>query len=162
MDYRKYLRRALDLAKVSLDKGSVPIGAVIVDKEENILAEGFSEIKISHDPTAHAEVMCMRRASEKIIAKLNPESTYLFTTLEPCFACGYFITRTNIKNVIWALNDPYKGGMEFLRETDKLKDDYMTINLMVEPDSDMAKESKMLLRSYYLGKGKTEIAKLFT
>lgn len=162
MDHQIYLAKALELAEFSLDKGSVPIGALIVDMDGNILAQGHNEIKISHDPTAHAEVVCMRQANEKIIKSLNPTGTFLYTTLEPCFACGFFITRTNIQNVVWALNDPYKGGVDFLKSTEKLQKDFNNIKLLAEPIEEYKNRSKELMKKYYLKKGDLETAKLFS
>lgn len=162
MDFKYFLQKALELAESSFEKGSVPIGALIVNEKGEIIAEGFNEIKIINDPTAHAEVVCMRKANAKIISKLSPEPTYLITTLEPCFACGFFITRTNIKNVIWALNDPYKGGIEFLKESKKLKTDFNEINLVAEPELEIKEKSKELMKKYYLKKGDTKTADLFS
>lgn len=96
----KYLQKCLDLAQVAFEKGSVPIGALIVDIHGDIIAQGYNEIKIIHDPTAHAEVVCMRQAKEKVIKSINLEPTTLYTTLEPCFACVFFITRTNISRIV--------------------------------------------------------------
>ena len=162
MDNTYYLKKAIELAQTSLDKGSVPIGALIVDINGNILAQGFNEIKISNDPTAHGEVVCMRQAKEKILTKFNQEPTFLFTTLEPCFACGFFITRTNIKNVIWALDDPYKGGIDYLKNTEKLKNDFKNINLVSEPNLEIKNMSKELMKTYYLKKGDLKVAELFS
>jgi len=162
MDTQFFLNKAIELAQISFDKGSVPIGALIVDKDGNILAQGHNEIKISNDPTAHGEVVCMRQAKEKILTKFNPESTFLFTSLEPCFACGFFITRTNIKNVIWALNDPYKGGIDYLKNTEKLSEDFKNINLIPEPYLELKNKSKELMRKYYLKKGDLKTADLFS
>jgi len=162
LDNTYYLKKAIELAKTSFDKGSVPIGALIVDIRGNILAQGFNEIKINNDPTAHGEVVCMRQAKEKILAKFNQEPTFLYTSLEPCFACGFFITRTNIKNVIWALNDPYKGGIDYLKNTEKLKDDFKDISLVSEPNLEIKNISKELMKKYYLKKGDLKVAELFS
>lgn len=161
MDHNKYLARALELAEEAFNLGSVPIGAIIANDKGEIIAEGYNEIKITNDPTAHREVLCMRKANIKIITKYHPEPTYLYTTLEPCFACGFFITRTNIKNVIWALNDPYKGGIEFLKNTEQLKEDYGQINLVAEPNEEFRNISREWMKKYYLKKGDEKTARLF-
>jgi tRNA(adenine34) deaminase len=161
MDDVKYLKRALELAKEAEEKGSVPIGALIVDSNGETLAEGYNEIKFTNDPTAHAEVVCMRKANKKVIKSSSPEPTTLYTTLEPCFGCSYFITRTNVGRVVWALNDPYKGGIEFLKGSEKMAKDIESLLLMSEPIEELKQESKRMMREYYLRKGDKETAKHF-
>lgn len=161
LDNHKYLQRALELAQEAFEKGSVPIGAVIVDEKGEIISEGINEIKITNDPTAHAEIVCMRKALKKIIKRFSPEPTFLFTTLEPCFACGFFVTRTNIKKIVWALNDPYKGGVDFLKNSEKVKDDFDEIELIGEPDEEIKNKSRELMNKYYLKKGDRKTAELF-
>jgi len=152
----------LELAREAYAKGSVPIGALIVNRMSQIIAEGFNEIKISNDPTAHAEIVCMRKAGKDIIKKLNPDKTNLYTTLEPCPACAFFVTRTNILNIIWALKDPYKGGVELLKQSHRWTDEFEKITLISEPEEDIKTESKRLMREYYLNKAQNDVAQLFS
>ena len=162
MDQLKLLKRTIELAEIALDKGSVPIGAVIADKNGEIISEGFNEIKLSNDPTAHAEVICMRKANIKIVFKHNPDSTFLFTILEPCFACAFFVTRTNIRHITWALDDPYKGGVKFLMDSEKMQTDFKTIELNSEPDAFLRDKSKELMKKYYTNKGDFQTASIFS
>jgi tRNA(Arg) A34 adenosine deaminase TadA len=155
------LQKALKQAKDSFDEGGVPIGAILVSQNGEIIAEGHNENKQSFDPTAHAEIVCMRKAGKKVLKKFSPEPTILYTTLEPCFACGFFLTRTNIQKVVWALNDPYNGAMEFLRTNEKLALPFEKIEFVSEPIKELKKQSKDLLKKYYENKGEIEIAKLF-
>ena len=161
MNDNQFLTRTLELAKEASEKGSVPIGALITDNNGNIIAEGYNEIKIIKDATAHAEIICIRKAGEKVIKSINQEPTTLYTTLEPCFACGFFITRTNISKVVWLLNDPYKGGIEFLKQTEKMSKDINRLVLVAEPLAELKTKSKNLMRQYYENKGDSKIAKLF-
>ena len=161
LNYKEYLQLALQEAQIAFDRGSVPIGALILNSKGEILAKGYNETKITNDPTAHAEVVCMRHASEKIIRKFNPEPTFLFTTLEPCFACSFFITRTNIEYVVWASNDPHKGGIEYLKESEKMKEDISKLKLTEEPFAEIKLKSKELMFKYYLIKNDMKTANLF-
>jgi tRNA(Arg) A34 adenosine deaminase TadA len=156
-----HLKRSLQLAKQSFDQGGVPVGAVLTTIEGQVITEGYNENKQTFDPTAHAEIICMRKAKKLVLSKYSPEPTILYTTLEPCFACAFFVLRTNIKKVVWALNDPYNGAMEFLRNNDKLKDRFLNIEIIAEPFDDLKTSSKELMRSYYENKGDVKLANLF-
>ena len=162
IDSKKFLTIAIREAENSMKLGSGPIGAVIVDKKGKILAKGFNRTKIENDPTAHAEVVCMRKASKFILERFHSEETYLFTTLEPCFACGFFLVRTNIRNVVWALNDPYYGGMSHLKKSKKLSNDFKKIKCIEEPFTDLREQSRVLMHLYYKNKKDFKTAKLFT
>ncbi len=161
-DQRKYLQRATDLAEYALTQGSNPIGAVIVNSNGEIISEGYNEIKIINDVTAHGEIVALRKAGKQVMKKFNPSPTYLFTTLEPCFACGFFVTRTNIQHIVWALDDPYNGGINFLKDTHKLMDAFKNIVLTSEPFEDLRKRSQDLTRKWYEDKNEFKIAKFFT
>lgn len=158
---RKFLAIAIEESKKSMKLGSGPIGAVIVDKKGKIIVKGFNRTKIENDPTAHAEVVCMRKAKKLILERFHPKETYLFTTLEPCFACGFFLVRTNIRNVVWALNDPYYGGMSHLKKSEKLSNDFKKIKCVGEPFIDLREQSRALMYLYYKNKRDFKTAKLF-
>lgn len=161
MDYKKYLQLALDEARKAGEVGNVPIGAVLVNQVGEVIAVGANEIKTNFDVTAHAEVVALRKAGQKAMLKYNEEPTWLFTTLEPCFACSFFVTRSNVTNVVWALSDPYAGGIDDLLNSDKLGDKIRALNLVAEPDSECRQMSSELMQQYYVKKGDLETANLF-
>jgi len=161
MNDSEYLRLALDEAEKSFNDGNVPIGAVIVNKDGQVIATGRNLIKTTLDATAHAEVIAIRNAGRNVIEKQSPDSTTLFTTLEPCFACGFFITRTNIKRIVWALSDPFKGGMRELTESHKMGGDFKNLHLVEEPFSDIKEASKKLQYQYAEKKGYIERMKAY-
>ena len=103
------MRMALDLAQAAADAGEVPVGAVVVDEATGaVISEGANGPVAAHDPTAHAEIVALRRAA---ISTANYRLTglTLYVTLEPCAMCAGAISHARIGRVVWAADDP-KGG----------------------------------------------------
>lgn len=99
-DDGKYLRRALELAGESIDRGGGPFGAVIT-KDDSIIAEASNMVVLSNDPTAHAEVSAIRKAAAKLNA-FNLSGCTLYTSCEPCPMCLGAIYWAGIKKVIYS------------------------------------------------------------
>jgi len=102
----------------------------------------------------------MRKAGAAL-SKKKLEGTILYSTLEPCYGCGFFITYTNIKTVVWAFTDPYKGGIDDLTKLSKVKDSFKKIQFVIEPDESLKKESQKFMYDYFVSLGNLEKAKLF-
>ena len=103
------MRMALDEAQAAADAGEVPVGAVVVDSATGeVVATGANGPVGAHDPTAHAEIVAMRRAAQ---ARGNYRLTglTLYVTLEPCAMCAGAISHARIGRVVWGADDP-KGG----------------------------------------------------
>ena len=102
------MRRALELAQNARDLDEVPIGAVIVVHDE-IYAEAYNLTRTDADPTAHAELLAIRRAGGKLGDwRLNDATLYV--TLEPCAMCAGAMVLARIKRLVFATFDP-KAGM---------------------------------------------------
>ena len=99
---------ALAEAAAAADAGDVPIGAVIARGEE-ILALAGNEREQALDPTAHAEILAIRRAAEVLGGWRLPETT-LYVTLEPCAMCAGAIVLARIPRVVFAAADPKAGA----------------------------------------------------
>ena len=80
-----FMRRAIELSINSVQIGGGPFGCVIV-KNNNIIAEGSNEVTLSNDPTAHAEIVTIRKAC-KSINNFNLEGSEMYTSCEPCPMC---------------------------------------------------------------------------
>lgn len=104
------MRRALDLARKAGDSGEVPIGAVVARGDE-IIAEAHNEPRETHDPTAHAEILAIRRAAQAL-GQERLEGCDLFVTLEPCAMCAGAIVHARIARVYYAASDPKGGAVE--------------------------------------------------
>jgi tRNA(Arg) A34 adenosine deaminase TadA len=103
------MRRALDLAAEAAAAGEVPVGAVVARGEE-ILAEARNAMRGSLDPTAHAEMVAIRAAAEKLGSPRLDECT-LWVTLEPCAMCAAAIAIARIAELRFAAEDPKGGGV---------------------------------------------------
>jgi tRNA(adenine34) deaminase len=103
----RHMRLALRLAEEAARKGDVPIGAVVARGAE-VLASAGNERELRGDPTAHAEVLALREASERLGGWRLLETT-LYVTLEPCPMCAGAITLARVPRLVYGAADP-KGG----------------------------------------------------
>ncbi len=105
------MRIALEKAQDAAARGEAPIGAVIVDPStgEVIAAAGNSPISL-HDPTAHAEVLALREAAQKL-GNYRLTGLTLVATLEPCPMCAGAISHARIGRLVWGADDPKGGGV---------------------------------------------------
>lgn len=108
MLYEKFMQEALKEAKKAYKKDEVPVGAVIVLKNK-IIARAHNLVKAKKDPTAHAEILAIKKASKKI----NNErliDTSIYVTIEPCAMCAGAIILARIKNLVFGAYDPKTGA----------------------------------------------------
>jgi tRNA(adenine34) deaminase len=101
--------RALVLAREALDAGEVPVGAVVTDAAGRILGEGRNERETTGDPTAHAEVVALRRAAASL-GSWNLEGCTLTVTLEPCLMCAGAILQARVGRVVFGAWDDKAGA----------------------------------------------------
>lgn len=104
---RKYMRVALEEAEKAKDKMEVPIGAVIVLNDE-IIARAHNLRESKQSSTAHAELMAIEQACEKV-GSWRLEDAVLYVTLEPCPMCSGAIILSRIKRVVYGASDPKAG-----------------------------------------------------
>lgn len=99
-----YMEKARELGKIGMNKNEGgPFGAVIVDKYGNIISEGNNKVLSSKDPTAHAEIVAIREASQKLNT-YDLSEYVLYTSCEPCPMCLSAIIWSNTKKVYYACN----------------------------------------------------------
>jgi tRNA(adenine34) deaminase len=103
----RMMRRALRLAERAAGNGDVPIGAVVARGDE-VLGEAGNERELRGDPTAHAEVLALREAAERLGGWRLLETT-IYVTLEPCPMCAGAITLARVPRLVYGAADP-KGG----------------------------------------------------
>lgn len=101
------MRIALDQAQNAWLAGEVPVGAVIM-REGQVIATGYNRPITTHDPTAHAEIVALRHASQLLENYRLPECE-LFVTLEPCAMCAMALMHARFKRVVFAAHDPKTG-----------------------------------------------------
>lgn len=104
------MRLALDEARAALATSDVPVGAVVLDDEGNIVARGRNEREALADPTAHAEVVALRRAADARGA-WRLEGCTLVVTLEPCTMCAGAIGLSRVDRLVFGAFDEKAGAV---------------------------------------------------
>jgi len=108
--FRNFMPRALAAARAAAAAGEVPIGAVVV-KDGEVIAEGHNRLRTDHDPTAHAEMIAIRRAAQAL-GDERLTGCELWVTLEPCAMCAGAIAHARIARLYYAASDPKGGAVE--------------------------------------------------
>lgn len=112
MSDESYMSRALELARAAAAAGEVPVGALVVDPQSRaVIAEAANAPIGEHDPSAHAEILALRRAAQ---ATQNYRLTGLdlYVTLEPCAMCAGAISFARIRRLVFGALDPKGGAVE--------------------------------------------------
>ena len=105
MDY------ALEEAAKALERGEVPVGAIIVETSGNIIARAGNETRARLDPSAHAEVLAIRQACTALKTERLVDCD-MYVTLEPCAMCAALIANARIRRIYFAASDPKSGGIQ--------------------------------------------------
>jgi len=103
-----FMRRALTVAETAPAHEDVPIGAVVV-RDGEVIAEAANERELDRDPTAHAEILALRRAAT-VLGGWRLPGTTLYVTLEPCAMCAGAIILARVPRVVFAASDPKAGA----------------------------------------------------
>lgn len=103
-----FMQYALDLADLAEARGEIPVGAVLVDKDLNIIGKGWNQTIELSDPTAHAEMQAIRQAGQRLGNYRLLDCT-LYVTLEPCPMCAGAILHSRIGRLVFGASD-YKTG----------------------------------------------------
>jgi len=107
------MRVALDQARIAENHGDVPIGAVVVDADGQIVAAAGNERELTGDPTAHAEVLALRRAAD-VVGEWRLEGLSLVVTLEPCTMCAGAAVASRIDRIVFGAFDAKAGAVASL------------------------------------------------
>jgi len=103
-----FMQLAITLAKQAGENGEVPVGAIVV-KDNIVIGEGCNQPILSHDPTAHAEIIAIRAAAQYLNNYRLVDCT-LYVTLEPCAMCIGAILHSRISSVVFGASDPKTGA----------------------------------------------------
>ena len=104
-----YMKLAYKYAKLAYEKDEVPVGAVII-KNNIVLAKSYNLVETLTDVTAHAEMISITSATNKINSKYLVDCT-LYVTLEPCAMCFEALIMSRISKIVYSVSDPKKGGI---------------------------------------------------
>jgi len=113
-DRRSLMRRAIELAERAGDAGEVPVGSVVVCDGE-VVAEGLNRRESWQDPSAHAELIAMRRASDAL-GTWRLEECSVYVTLEPCPMCAGALVNARVSELVFGARDPKAGAVRSLYE----------------------------------------------
>ncbi|MCI8603500.1 MAG: nucleoside deaminase [Ruminiclostridium sp.] len=100
--------KALELAKKAYSIGECPVGAIVVNREGEIIGQGYNRREIDNSPTAHAEIIAIEEAARTLKSWRLTDCT-LYVTLEPCPMCAGAIINSRLKRVVYGAFDE-KGG----------------------------------------------------
>jgi len=106
-DDNYFMRKALQEAEIALAKGEVPVGAVIVCKDQ-IIAKGHNQVETLNDATAHAEMLAFTAATNFLGSKYLKDCT-LYVTLEPCQMCAGAAFWAQIGKIVFSASDEQRG-----------------------------------------------------
>lgn len=107
MSHQDWMNLALEQARIAFELGEVPIGAVVVHQDQ-VIAQAHNEKELRQDPTAHAEILAVQRATESLGAWRLSDAT-LYVTLEPCPMCAGALVQARLKTLVYGAAD-LKGG----------------------------------------------------
>nr|WP_237639056.1 tRNA adenosine(34) deaminase TadA [Silvanigrella paludirubra] len=145
-----YMNKCIELANLAAAKGEVPVGAIIVDSQDQIISESYNLRETGKMATAHAELLAIEQACKKL-SRWRLQDCTLYVTLEPCFMCAGAIILARIPRVVFATQDPKAGAVGSL--TNILNDD--RLNHKCEIVSGIcAEESSNILKSFFKNRRK--------
>ena len=110
MNYQSLMQQAIAIAQEVKSSSDVPVGALIVNESGKILSTGKNEREKDCDPTAHAEIVALRNASEKF-GSWRLDDLTIVVTLEPCAMCAGAILQSRIKRLVFAAWDEKAGAV---------------------------------------------------
>ncbi len=109
--FTTWMPQALAEARAAQARGEVPVGAVIISPDGQIVARAGNETRAQHDPSTHAEILAIRRACQAVGSQ-RLEGHALWVTLEPCPMCAACIAMARIETLYYGASDPKSGGLE--------------------------------------------------
>jgi tRNA(adenine34) deaminase len=106
-----WMQQALAQASIAASMSEVPVGAVLVDADGELLAAGHNQPISACDPSAHAEIVTLRQGALKLSNYRLPDTT-LYVTLEPCTMCVGALVHARVKRLVYAAREPRSGAIE--------------------------------------------------
>ena len=142
------MQAALSLAKVAGDSGDVPVGAIVVNEAGEILGSGQNLREKNNDPSAHAEIVAMRQAAEKI-GSWRLDNLTMVVTLEPCAMCAGAISQSRFKRLVFGTWDEKAGAVGSVWD---LVRDGRSLNKVEVVSGVMEQECGQVLKSFFSSK----------
>lgn len=108
--HRGWMIRALELAEAAGEAGEVPVGAVVVDRQDHVIATAANRRQRDRDPTAHAEILALRAAGQAL-GNWHLNQCTLYVTLEPCPMCAGAIILSRLGLLVYGADDLKAGAI---------------------------------------------------
>lgn len=144
-DRERWMRVALAEAEKAAAAGEVPVGAVVIGPSGEILSRERNRMVASNDPTAHAEILALRKAGKKL-GNCRLSGCRLVSTLEPCPMCAGAAVHARVKEILFGAVDPKAGAVLTLFRIPS--DERLNHRALVIPGV-LAKESAALLTAFF-------------
>ncbi|TKZ20580.1 nucleoside deaminase [Shimia litoralis] len=148
MVFTSYMDLALQEARAAQARGEVPVGAVLVSPDGQVVAQAGNRTRELCDPTAHAEILALR-AGGLILGSERLTGFDLYVTLEPCPMCASAISQARIARVYYGADDPKSGGVA---HGPRVFDHPQSHHTPEVYDGIGALEAENLLRAFFAGK----------
>lgn len=143
--HTEFMRKALAEAIKADKAGEVPVGAVIVSFDGELLARDHNKSISEHDPTAHAEILALRSASKRL-NNYRLLDTTLYVTVEPCIMCAGALIQARVRRLVYGARDPQGGAVDSLYNIPK----DLRLNHRMEVSSGvLEKECQDIIRSFF-------------
>ncbi len=153
---RHYLEVALAQAEEADREGSLPIGAVVVGPDGEVLGEGRNRIFNSPDPICHAEMDALRRAGSLLPTEPYAGRCTLYTTMEPCLMCTGAILLSSIARVVWLVPDSGYGALRALEGGELYADLFARLSITAALEPDLECRMYERLADWYIRRGRYE------
>src|SRR5436190_335255 len=144
--------RAIHLAREAEKNGEVPIGAIVVDGEQKILAAASNRTMIDNDPTAHAEILALRTAAMRVGNYRLTDAT-VYTTIEPCVMCAGALVNARVARLVYgAADERFGAARSIFRLCDNKK-----LNHRIEIATGVLEEKcRRLMQDFFLARRQLE------
>jgi len=110
VDHEYWMQQALELAQRAGQEHEVPVGAILIHKDQ-VIGKGWNRSITSSDATAHAEIMALREATASIGNYRLPKDTIMYVTLEPCAMCAGAMVHARVDQLVFGATDPKTGAV---------------------------------------------------
>ncbi len=142
------MQQAIALAKSAADNGDVPVGALVVNEQGEVLGTGHNLREENNDPTAHAEIVAMRMAAAKL-NKWRMDDLTMIVTLEPCAMCAGAISQSRFKRVVFGAWDQKAGAVGSVWDVIR---DPRNLNKVEVITGVLEKDCSLVLSNFFEGK----------
>jgi tRNA(adenine34) deaminase len=146
VDYQELMQQALELAKEAAEHNDVPVGAVVVNQNGEVIGRGKNEREKNNDPLAHAELIAIREVAKSLNSWRFDDST-LIVTLEPCAMCAGAIAQSRFARVVFGAFDEKAGAVGSV--WDLIRDPRLPNKIEVISGL-LADESAQLLKDFFV------------